>query len=110
VDANELYNYMTGLMLLPVMRRFDQVHLIPDARSIRVKSGNSLHDYLQIKLWFDEKVVTSLQTDAIDSSGCRPLHFTDYLCGAIQSLHEDALVGPSGILTPMAANQRLFFS
>lgn len=108
-DANKLYNYMVGLALLPWMKHFDEVCFVPDARSIKVKSGNSLHDYLQTKLWFDESVTTTLQTNPSDSAKARPLHFTDYLCGAFQSYHEDGLESPRATLAPYTDHHRLFF-
>ncbi len=108
-DPNKLYNYMTGLLLLPVMRRFDEVSLVSDARSVKVKSGNSIHDYLQTKLWFDEGVATRLTSHPMDSVNCRPLHFTDYLCGAFQSFHEDRANGPSDALAPVTTCIRRFF-
>lgn len=108
-DPNKLYNYMTGLMLLPVMRRYAEVNFIPDARSIQVESGNSLHDYLQTKLWFDETVATKLNTMPLDSARARPLHFTDYLCGTFQSYHEDGAADAKNALINQVTCQKLFF-
>lgn len=108
-DPNKLYNYMVGLFLLPIMKRFDEVCFVPDARAIKVKSGNSLHDYLQTKLWFEELVATKLTTQPSDSAKCRPLHFTDYLCGAFQSHYEDSASEPINALGPCTSLSRLFF-
>jgi hypothetical protein len=49
-DSNKLYNYMIGLFLLELMAKHDQVTMVPDPRSLKVQSGNSLHDYLQVDL------------------------------------------------------------
>lgn len=49
-DSNKLYNYMIGLSLLDEMINYENVVLIPDPRTIKVKSGNSLHDYLDINI------------------------------------------------------------
>lgn len=108
-DPNKLYNYMTGLMLLKMMREYDDVCFIPDSRAIKVKSGNSLHDYLQTKLWFDEGVATKLETQPSDSSKSRPLHFTDYLCGTFQAFHEDGQRGARDLLYPLTQTRNLFF-
>lgn len=108
-DPNKLYNYMTGVLLVPVMKQYDDVCFVPDARTLKVKSGNSLHDYLQIKLWFDESAKTKLVTSPSDSTKSRPLHFTDYLCGAIQSHHEDSLSHPRNILNGIMHCKRLYF-
>ncbi len=61
-DCNKLYNYMIRLCILDCMATQDQVVFIPDPRSIKVQSGNSLHDYLQTELWFTLKVKTKLST------------------------------------------------
>jgi len=45
-DANKLYNYMIGLMLIRELEKFEIVNFIPDPRSIKVQSGNSLSDYI----------------------------------------------------------------
>jgi hypothetical protein len=108
-DPNKLYNYMTGLLLLQIIKKFDEVHFIPDARTIKVKSGNSLHDYLQTKLWFDENVATKLFTHPSDSTKTRALHFTDYLCGAVQSHHEDSASNAKRLLAPHMGCKTLFF-
>ena len=88
-DANKLYNYMVKCLLLDKMATYDAVQLIPDPRSIKVKSGNSMHDYLQTLLYFDKGVKTKLTTNALDSEGCKGLHFADMLTGAVGCHHED---------------------
>jgi hypothetical protein len=88
-DGNKLYNYMIKLALLDFMGKFDVVTLIPDPRSIKVKSGNSLHDYLQTELWFTNKASTNLITTPLDSKSCRGLQFSDMLAGLVQSRFED---------------------
>ena len=45
-DSNKLYNYMTRLLLLDELCGYDSVRIAPDPRSIKVASGNSMHDYL----------------------------------------------------------------
>ena len=52
-DANKLYNYMIRLAVLPNVYGFPVVNLIRDNKTVKVKSGNSLIDYLQMSLWFD---------------------------------------------------------
>ena len=64
-DSNKLYNYMIRLSLIDRMARYDSVTMVPDPRSIKVKSGNSLHDYLLTELWFTKSVTTALQTTPI---------------------------------------------
>lgn len=52
-DPNKLYNYMIKLSLAQEFARYHNVQLNVDQRSIKVESGNSLHDYLQTFIWFD---------------------------------------------------------
>lgn len=89
-DANKLYNYMIALLLLNEMSKYDAVTFIPDPRTIKVESGNSLHDYLQTELWFRKLVKTRLNTQPCDSAASANLQFTDMLSGIMQSHFEDA--------------------
>lgn len=51
-DTNILYNYALGLLLVPdVMRRFLDVELVLDKRTIKVLSGNSFSDYIKTLCW-----------------------------------------------------------
>lgn len=108
-DPNKLYNYMVGLLLLPTMKQYDHVCFVPDSRSVKVKSGNSLHDYLQTKLWFDEGATTELDTKPSESTNNRPLNFADYLCGTFQSHFEDGASVPHTTLAPYTSFSSLFF-
>ncbi len=88
-DHNKLYNYMIRLCVLDCMGKHGQVSFIPDPRSIKVQSGNSLHDYLQTELWFTLKVRTTLTTTPLDSKNCRGIQFADMLAGLVQHRFED---------------------
>jgi hypothetical protein len=87
-DSNKLYNYMVKLLLLDVMAQHDYVNFVPDPRSIKVESGNSLHDYLQTELWFGLSAQTRLETTPRDSRHCLNLQFTDMVAGVVQSHFE----------------------
>jgi hypothetical protein len=87
-DPNKLYNYMVKLLLIGSMAAQRNVTLIPDPRSIKVGSGNSLHDYLQTELWFSQGVQTVLETTPRDSRDCLNLQFTDMLSGVVHSYFE----------------------
>jgi len=52
-DPNKLYNYMCKLVMIDHVRNVAEFEFIPDKRSVKVESGNSLSDYLQMVLWFD---------------------------------------------------------
>ena len=108
-DANKLYNFMIKEMLLGDMKRFKRVLFIPDDRSIKVRSGSSLHDYLQTELWFTENVTTKLTTRPSESAEFPQLQFTDMLSGLVQFHFEDADSEPFNILSPLMTVKRLFF-
>jgi hypothetical protein len=88
-DPNLLYNYMIKKMLLDVMAQYDRIVVVPDPRSIKVKSGNSLRDYLTTELLFTKEAQTELIMQPIDSDKCLNLQFTDMLAGAVQGHFED---------------------
>lgn len=87
-DPNKLYNYMTKLLLLESIAQHESVELIPDRRSMKVESGNGMHDYLVYGLLFDKNSNTRLTTTPTDSQHCLNLQFADLLAGAIQSHFE----------------------
>jgi hypothetical protein len=109
VDSNKLYNYMIGLSLIDEMARYDNVVLVPDERGIKVKSGNSLHDYLGINLAFEKKVKTMLTTSPCNSALSKSVQFADMLAGLVQNHYEDANNRYWQILHPHITIKRLFF-
>jgi Protein of unknown function (DUF3800) len=108
-DGNKLYNYMIKLALLKKMATFDHVTFVPDPRSIKVKSGNSLNDYLQTELWFTEKVTTTLVTKEVDSSQSRGIQFADMLAGIVQARFERNQPKDFDIIQPRLSTTNLFF-
>lgn len=108
-DANKLYNYMVSQLLLDHIAGYNNVVLVPDNRSIKVKSGNSLHDYLQTQLWFEKKVKTALATQPGDSAGNLALQFADMLSGCIQSHFEDGDDRGFKCVAPCSHHKTLFF-
>lgn len=109
-DPNKLYNYMIGLLLLDEMVKHDSVTFMPDPRTIKVESGNSLHDYLQTNLWFERKVRTKLTTTPCDSLSSRNVQFADMLSGLTQSHFEDGRSEPWNVLNSHINSKRLFFT
>jgi hypothetical protein len=108
-DANKLYNYMIRLALIKKMARHDVVTMVPDPRSIKVSSGNSLHDYLQTVLWFDEKATTNLITAPSDSAKSLGVQFADMLAGLVQSRFEDNAAQDYQLAASAIQTSRLFF-
>jgi hypothetical protein len=108
-DGNKLYNYMIRLSLLGRMRHFPEVHMVPDPRSIKVESGNSLPDYIQTLLWFHLRCKTTLRMQSIESHLCRGIQFADMLCGAIQAGFEDNNFKYCNIMAPRLFHKKLYF-
>lgn len=108
-DPNKLYNYMIGLSLIDKMTNYEEISLFPDERSIKVTSGNSLHDYLQIKLWCEKDVSTTLNTIPADSSSNRNVQFADMLAGLVNHHFEDRKSEPFRTLEGSLECKRLYF-
>ncbi len=108
-DPNKLYNYMINLLLLDEMAKYDEVLFIPDPRSVKVSSGNSLHDYLQTQLWFEKNVKTQLTTKPEDSASSKGVQFADMLSGIVQQHFEDKNSSPFNTLNSHIIIKRLFF-
>ncbi|WP_225773268.1 DUF3800 domain-containing protein [Pseudomonas sp. Marseille-Q5115] len=109
-DPNKLYNYMIRMLLLDEMAKADEVMFFPDDRSIKVKSGNSLHDYLQTELWFTKNVATVLKTYPCDSSKNLRVQFADMISGIAQSHYQDRMSEPYRLLAAHFQPRLLFNS
>ncbi|MCE2746437.1 MAG: DUF3800 domain-containing protein [Burkholderiales bacterium] len=109
-DPNKLYNYMMRLLLVSEMAKHPVVTLIPDPRSIKVASGNSMHDYLQTELWFSANAATQLTTTPLDSSKCHGLQFADLLSGMIQTHYEKKRSECFQIIQHTVTTKTLFFN
>jgi len=108
-DPNKLYNFMIQLLLIDCMSLCDAVKMVPDPRSIKVRSGNSLHDYLQTQLWFTKNVKTVLTTKPTDSQHCLGIQFADMLAGVVQARYEDTFFDDFKVVYPKMDCRELFF-
>jgi len=96
------------MSLLDTMARFEEVMLVPDPRSIKVASGNSLADYLQMELWFKKKVPTVITSKPRDSQQSLQVQFADMLSGLVQMKFEDSAVTLFEGLSPFVKTTTLF--
>jgi predicted DNA-binding protein YlxM (UPF0122 family) len=108
-DGNRLYNYMIKLALVKKMAEHDVVTLMPDQRTIKVQSGNSLPDYLQTELWFTEKAITALICQPQDSAHSRGVQFSDFISGIVQARYEKNEAQAFQIIHPSVKLTLLFF-
>ena len=78
-DPNKLYNYMIHLSLIDDLAKHPTINFIPDPRSIKVNSGNSLIDYLQTALWFEKRVNTQIILKNLNSKDSFNIQFIDFI-------------------------------
>jgi hypothetical protein len=108
-DENILYNYMIKLSLIDEMVKYDRVILTQDARSIKVKSGNSLRDYLRINLACEQDSATELLMNPCDSACNVNVQFADMLAGLVQNHYENANSECWNLLQEYIKCKRLYF-
>lgn len=109
-DPNKLYNYMASLVVPEYVTAYKEVDFIPDERSIKVKSGNSLADHLQIKLWFECKCKTKLINKPSVSHLNYNLQFVDWISNCVWINFENKIDQPFIILSPFIKHRPLFFT
>lgn len=108
-DPNKLYNYMISLILPNKIKNMGRVTFIPDKRSIKVTSGNSLSDYLQIKLWFEYGSKVTIECTPLESHTSLNLLFTDWISHIIWQHYEDGETTLFNVLKPHIGLSSLFF-
>lgn len=108
-DPNKLYNYMIRLALVGHIARYPLVNFIPDKRTVKVASGNSLADYLQIYLWYEMNVQTKINCIPQESKNNLNLQFADYLTNFIWRKYELNDSKPFNILRTELDRKELFF-
>ncbi|MCK4786675.1 MAG: hypothetical protein KAV87_23145 [Desulfobacteraceae bacterium] len=108
-DANKLYNYMVNFALLDTIKNYPAVTFIPDHRTIKVASGNSLLDYLQIKLWFEHNSATVIKHVPVESHRSLNLQFVDFVSYIVWNHHENNESSAWNVLKPWILRKLLFF-
>jgi hypothetical protein len=108
-DANKLYNYMVNFALLDTIKNYPVVTFIPDPRTIKVASGNSLLDYLQIKLWFEHNSATVIKHVPMESHRSLNLQFIDFVSYIVWNHHENNESSAWNVLKPWILRKLLFF-
>jgi hypothetical protein len=108
-DSNKLYNYMVNFAVLDLIKSYPIVNFIPDPRSIKVASGNSLIDYLQTKLWFELNARTTLINSPMESKYNLNIQFIDFLSNIIWSRYEFNKSKYFNLIKPYIIEKNLFF-
>jgi hypothetical protein len=100
---------MIGLSTLPMIKNFPEIHMIRDKRSVKVKSGNSCVEYLNIELAFKLDSATKLIDDPTESHTELNLMFIDWVANFVWSHYEDTKSEPFYRLSEKLSNTELFF-
>ena len=109
-DTNILYNYITGLLLAPMMCSLLQAHVQLDCRTIKVASGNSLSEYLRIKLWCEMSSVVNVELSFPDSRQSLGIQAADFVANAVFRKYERGdSSGYKGLSPVLGARKKLFF-
>jgi len=108
-DANKLYNFIAGLVMPEYIKHMEEVQFIPDERSIKVKSGNSLVDYLQTKLWFELNSGVTIINEPGKSHAQYNLQFVDWIAHCVWVKFEDRITEAYDLILPCIKHRQLFF-
>lgn len=109
-DSNLLYNYMTKLAIISKVKQCNgNIEFIRDERSIKVASGNSLIEYLQTTLWFDENSKAIIIDKPTKSHQDFCILFVDWICNCIWNKYEYSVNDYYDLITPYLKEEKLFF-
>lgn len=95
--------------VLPLVESEPIVNLIRDNKTVKVKSGNSLIDYLQTELWFEHSSQTKIVDIPSDSKKVKNLIFIDWLNNLIWGKYEDRNNDPYDVIKNVISSKKLFF-
>jgi len=87
-DPNTLYNWMTAMVVPGYVSDEERFLLVPDERSLKVRSHNSLKEYLQIKLWYECGSGAVVDFRPGQSRRDYGLQLADWLCHAVWRNYE----------------------
>lgn len=108
-DENIIYNYALVLKIAPVIKDLEHVTIIPDKRTIKVRSGNSCAEYLRTKLWLEMKSKTQVDYFPTESTDQPNLWFIDMVANFIWRHYEDGRSDAYKKLLPVLDEKLLFF-
>lgn len=109
-DANKLYNFMAALIVPEYIISKTVVDFIPDERTIKVKSGNSLVDHLKTKIWFERGGKTKILNKPGRSHEQYNLQFIDWISHCVWKKFEHKDSYFFDILIPFINHRKLFFN
>ena len=108
-DPNKLYNYMSSLVFKSFMDE-DEILFIPDERSVKVQSGNSLPEYIQTKAWFEYNSKCRIIHNPGRSHKEYNLQFIDWIAHCVWKKYEDGDSTFYDIFKNNIKNHELYFN
>ena len=109
VEEHIIYNYALVKKIAPVLRGIPSVTIVPDKRTIKVRSGNSCADYLKTKLWLDMNSATKVEYAPEESQNNHYLWFIDWVANFIWRKYEDGRGAAYDRLAGILDEEHLFF-
>lgn len=88
-DPNKLYNYMVKILLGDYLAQEQSATVYHDERSVKLKSGNSLGDYLTMDQWFTRENPISLTVLPVNSKSHLNVRIADFLAHITFGYFED---------------------
>jgi hypothetical protein len=83
-DKNLIYNYIFQHLIKPIIKNSTaDLEIILDNHSTKVKSINSLSDYIKIKAYAEWNVQWNLNIHYMDSKQCKLLQMADLIANSI---------------------------
>lgn len=83
-DKNILYNYLFHWLIKPVIKNAgSDVHVVLDNHSIKVKSINSLSDYIKIKAYTEWGFSHNITISYVDSKHSKHVQMADIIANTI---------------------------
>jgi len=87
-DKNILYNYVLGLILVPYIINQQDVNILVDRRTVSVRSGFKLDDYLEYKVWYENLADVNMNISHEDSKHNLGIQAVDVISYAIFRKYE----------------------
>jgi hypothetical protein len=100
---------MCKLVVIDHIENLPNCEFVPDKRSVKVESGNSLSDYLQTVLWFERGTTTTIKNNPQESDKNYNLQFVDWVANCVWSHFEDGENLVYSSIKPHITIRPLFF-
>jgi len=107
-DSNLLYNYMIKQCIFDRISLNEDVHIVPDNRSIKVKYAHAIETYLKLAL-IEKRYETKLAYTPKESHADKGIQFADYIANIIWRRHEFGDEAAYQIIHGHIRHKKLFF-